>query len=68
MPGAPCVRCDERRVGCHAECERYLTWSAEQRAAREKDHDNRMVDRYEQDRRIRISKHKARRRARGRKG
>lgn len=66
--GGPCRDCVDRDETCHATCERYLTWAAERRAAREKDHDNRMVDRYEQDRRIRISKHKARRRARGRKG
>ena len=23
---APCMDCDERRVGCHAECERYKVW------------------------------------------
>ena len=68
MPGAPCVRCDERRVGCHAECERYLTWSAEQRAAKEQDYKDRLPERYIHDLQVRMTQWKLRRKARGRKG
>lgn len=68
MPGAPCGRCDERRVGCHAECERYLSWSAERRAAKEKDRDNRIAERYLHDLRIRLTKYKIKNRVRGRRG
>ena len=65
---APCVCCDERRVGCHAECERYMTWSAERRAAKEKDYENRVADRYIQESKIRMKKKRIKRRPRGRKG
>ncbi len=25
----PCKGCDERVIGCHSVCERYITWKAE---------------------------------------
>ena len=28
---APCYKCDERRKGCHAVCERYLQYAAKLR-------------------------------------
>lgn len=65
MPGAPCGRCDERRVGCHAKCERYLTWSTERRAAKEKDRDNRIAERYNHDKRIRVAVYMFKRRQKG---
>ena len=53
MPG-PCRNCEERRVGCHAECERYLTWAKARREARERDYDKRIYERYaiERDKKI----------------
>lgn len=29
----PCWKCNERCVGCHAACERYNEWKAEQTAS-----------------------------------
>ena len=66
--GAPCVRCDERRVGCHAECERYLSWSAEHRAARETEYKKQIVKHYKNERSMRLRRWKMRRKKRGRKG
>lgn len=68
MKGAPCGRCDERRVGCHAECEKYLTWAAERRKALEADHRKRIAERYAHDRNILLSVSKLKKRLRGRKG
>lgn len=65
---APCGRCDERRVGCHAERERYLTWSTERRAALEKDYKKRLPERYVHDLQIRLTRFRLRRKARGRRG
>lgn len=31
----PCKGCEERRVGCHAECERFTGWKAENDQRRE---------------------------------
>lgn len=31
----PCAVCEERFVGCHAECEAYKAWDAEQWQRRE---------------------------------
>lgn len=28
-PKAPCVDCEDRKVGCHSTCERYQEWLAE---------------------------------------
>lgn len=25
----PCKGCDEREIGCHSVCERYITWKAQ---------------------------------------
>lgn len=35
MKKPPCGGCVERHIGCHAKCERYLTWSAEHEKERE---------------------------------
>lgn len=67
MPG-PCRNCEERTETCHATCERYLTWATERRAALEKDHDNRIAERYQKDLRIRLSRWRIKKRVRGRKG
>lgn len=63
----PCANCADRHAGCHAECERYLTWSKERREARERDYNSRICERYaiERDKKIKSSKLKAR--ARGRR-
>lgn len=41
MTDNPCWKCTEREIGCHAKCERYLTWQkehiAENRARRDSD-------------------------------
>ena len=26
---APCMKCEERQAGCHANCEKYKAWKAE---------------------------------------
>ena len=31
----PCKGCEERRVGCHAECEKYKKWLDEYHAEQE---------------------------------
>lgn len=33
---APCYKCEGRKVGCHADCERYLTYAGLQALEREK--------------------------------
>ena len=48
--GGPCRDCTDRSGECHATCEKYLTWSTERRAAKEKDHVARAVERYAHDR------------------
>lgn len=39
MTDNPCWKCTEREIGCHAKCERYLSWQkehiAENRARRD---------------------------------
>ena len=34
-PQSPCYKCEDRRVGCHAECERYSAYRAKLEAWRE---------------------------------
>ena len=34
----PCHNCEDRHVGCHAECERYKEYAAECHKRREKRH------------------------------
>ena len=29
MPDAPCLDCKDRRLGCHSECDKYMTFKAE---------------------------------------
>ncbi len=65
--GGPCRGCEDRAETCHATCERYLTWAAKQREAREKDYDARIASRYEHERGMRIKEWKIKSRARGRK-
>ncbi len=64
---APCANCKDRHAGCHAECERYLTWSEERAEARERDYNSRICDRYalERDKDIKCARLRAK--ARGRK-
>jgi hypothetical protein len=40
----PCRHCDRRSAECHAHCEKYAAWAAEHRAAKERDHENRLAD------------------------
>lgn len=30
MEKSPCRGCDERRIGCHASCEKYIDWKNRQ--------------------------------------
>ena len=64
---APCDRCEDRHAMCHAECERYLTWSEERREARKRDYDSRIAERYALERDKKIKGSKLKDRARGRK-
>lgn len=64
----PCRDCEDRNETCHANCERYLTWATERRAALEKDYDARVAERYQKDLRIRLSRWRIKDKARGRKG
>lgn len=32
----PCHNCEERELGCHGRCERYIEWANERRVLREK--------------------------------
>ena len=63
----PCRDCEDREGTCNATCEKYLTWAAERRAAKEKDYDNRIAERYLHDLRIRLTRHKIKNRVRGRR-
>lgn len=42
-PG-PCKDCQDRRVGCHAVCEPYLTWAAQKRAVHQIEVKKRQMD------------------------
>lgn len=64
----PCRDCADRGGDCHATCAKYRQWSTIRRAALEKDHDNRVAERYLHDLRIRLTKHKIKNRVRGRRG
>lgn len=28
MLNAPCLKCQERKIGCHGTCEKYIAWRA----------------------------------------
>lgn len=28
-PKSPCKDCSDRQIGCHSECEKYISWRAE---------------------------------------
>lgn len=36
MNCSPCYRCEDRRVGCHASCPKYLQFKKDNEAARKK--------------------------------
>lgn len=63
----PCANCEDRHACCHAECERYLTWSKERREARERDYDKRIYERYAIERDKKIKNKRLQDQARGRK-
>ena len=63
----PCKNCADRHAGCHAECERYLTWSKERREARERDYDKRIYERYAIERDKKFKNQILKEKARGRK-
>ncbi len=64
----PCRDCTDRGGACHATCAKYRQWATMRRAAKEKDHDARVAERYANERSMRIKGWKIKRRARGRKG
>lgn len=35
IPEAPCISCNERRLGCHAECPKYKEYEHAQKKYRE---------------------------------
>ena len=34
-PEAPCLKCEERKIGCHSICKRYIDYTVEQKRFRE---------------------------------
>lgn len=40
----PCHNCEERELGCHGRCKRYIAWSDDRRALREKATAGRILD------------------------
>lgn len=38
---SPCYGCEDRHVGCHAECEKYQAWAERQERLREEDQERR---------------------------
>ena len=67
MNKAPCENCKDRHAKCHAECERYLSWSKERRDAKDRDYNSRIVERYAMERDKDLKCAKLRAMARGRK-
>jgi hypothetical protein len=63
----PCRGCDDRHTGCHAECEKYLSWSNERREARERDYASRIADIYAVERDKKIKSYKLKNRSRGKR-
>lgn len=63
----PCCACDDRHTGCHAECERYLTWASDRLEAKQRDYDSRIAERYALERDKKIKGARLKSRARGRK-
>ena len=43
---SPCTVCEERFVGCHAECDAYKRWRAEYNAAKRRKDDYSLVSWY----------------------
>ena len=48
---APCHKCEERHVGCHSGCERYIQWRDgnidDSRKAKEQIFKNKLIDDYQ---------------------
>lgn len=44
MKKPPCKNCNERNVGCHARCEKYLAWQVGHEALKKKIHMEKMMD------------------------
>ena len=59
-PSAPCLKCEDRRQFCHAECKRYKTFRAEldkyNEAIASNNRADTMVTNYECNRAIQIKK------------
>ena len=54
---APCLGCGDRRLGCHARCERYQAFRAECEQIREKRREDAEMDAVRMDRAERRRKH-----------
>lgn len=54
----PCYQCEERHIGCHSDCRRYLDWKAENDAARKREQEWRAAERTTTERIIRCKKRK----------
>lgn len=44
MKGSPCLDCNERKVGCHAKCGKYIAWQVDHEALNRKIHMEKMMD------------------------
>ena len=44
MLKSPCKNCEDRVVGCHANCKSYIDWAKEHNEAKEKDRKEKIVD------------------------
>lgn len=54
---APCKGCQDRQVGCHSTCEKYLAYQAEREAIREKNRLDHIISTTGIDHRMKIAKH-----------
>lgn len=67
MNNCPCHHCENRHVGCHAECEVYKGWRAERDALNERIHEEK--ERYRVALDIRYAKYEEwKKKSRGHKG
>lgn len=44
MRTAPCMGCMDRRLGCHAECWRYIDWANERQTVRKKQREEQQLN------------------------
>ena len=39
----PCKNCQERMIGCHSSCQKYIDWTAERAVEKEKENKQKIV-------------------------